>query len=54
MADEPTKIFLGTVTLPDDGAPVALSLPADLNVEGVKAAIAAAEEARVAAEIAET
>jgi hypothetical protein len=50
-ADEPRRIYLGTVTLDEPGEVLALNIPADLDADAIKAVLerANAERARQAA-----
>jgi hypothetical protein len=45
---EPTKIFLGVVTLPDENEVVAFNFPADLDPEAIRAELERVEAKRAA------
>jgi hypothetical protein len=56
MTDEPTKgvIFLGVVDLSDGEKTLAFDIPLDADADTIKAAIAAAEAEKAAAQVAES
>jgi hypothetical protein len=45
---EPTKIFLGVVTLPDENEVVAFNFPADLDPEAIRVELERVEAKRAA------